>query len=89
MLANQEIDVVTIATTNHWHALSTIWAVQAGKDGYCEKPASHNISEGRKMVEAARKYKRIVQTGQQSRSTPCKIDASQNLREGLISELYM
>lgn len=89
MLADKEIDVVTIATTNHWHALQTIWAVQAGKDVYCEKPASHNIWEGRKMVEAARKYKRIVQVGQQSRSTPFKIEAIQRLREGVIGEVYM
>ena len=89
MLADREIDVVTIATTNHWHALSTIWAVQAGKDVYCEKPASHNIWEGRKMVEAARKHKRMVQVGQQSRSTPYKIEAIQLLREGVIGEVYM
>lgn len=89
MLANQDIDVVTVATTNHWHALATIWATQAGKDVYCEKPASHNIWEGRKMVEAARKHKRIVQVGQQSRSTPFKIEAIQKLREGVIGELYM
>ncbi len=89
MLANQDIDVVTIATTNHWHALSTIWAVQAGKDVYCEKPASHNIWEGRKMVEAARKHKRIVQIGHQSRSTPSVIEAIRKLREGVIGEIYM
>ena len=89
MLADKDIDVVTVATTNHWHALSTIWAVQAGKDVYCEKPASHNIWEGRKMVEAARKYKRIVQVGQQSRSTPYKIEAIRRLREGVIGEVYM
>ena len=89
MLGDESIDVVTVATTNHWHALSTIWAVQAGKDVYCEKPASHNIWEGRKMVEAARKYKRIVQIGHQSRSLPFKIEAIQRLREGVIGELYM
>ena len=89
MLADKHIDVVTIATTNHWHALATIWAVQAGKDVYCEKPASHNIWEGRKMVEAARKYRRIVQIGHQARSTPFKIEAIQKLREGVIGELYM
>lgn len=89
MLADESIDVVTVATTNHWHALSTIWAVQAGKDVYCEKPASHNIWEGRKMVEAARKYKRIVQIGHQSRSEPFKIEAVERLREGVIGELYM
>ena len=89
MLAAKDIDAVTVATTNHWHALSTIWAVQAGKDVYCEKPASHNIFEGRKMVEAARKYKRIVQIGHQSRSTPLVIDAIQRLREGVIGPVYM
>ena len=89
MLGDDGIDVVTVATTNHWHALSTIWAVQAGKDVYCEKPASHNIWEGRKMVEAARKHNRIVQIGHQSRSTPFKIEAIQALREGVIGELYM
>ena len=89
MLANKDIDIVTVATTNHWHALSTIWSVQAGKDVYCEKPASHNIWEGRKMVEAARKYKRMVQIGQQSRSTPYKIEAIRRLREGVIGEVYM
>ncbi len=89
MLADNEIDVVSIATTNHWHALSTIWAVQAGKDVYCEKPASHNIWEGRKMVEAARKHRRIVQIGQQSRSTPYKIEAVEQLREGVIGEVYL
>lgn len=89
MLADKSIDVVTVAATNHWHALATVWAVQAGKDVYCEKPASHNIWEGRKMVEAARKYKRIVQVGQQSRSTPHKIEAVRRLREGVIGEIYM
>ena len=53
----------------HWHALGSIWAVQAGKDVYVEKPVSHNVWEGRKMVEAARKYRRIIQTGTQCRSS--------------------
>ena len=72
MLKDKSIDAVSIATTNHWHALATIWACQAGKDVYVEKPASHNIFEGRKMIEAARKYNRIVQCGMQSRSTEHK-----------------
>ncbi|MBN2133190.1 MAG: Gfo/Idh/MocA family oxidoreductase, partial [Sedimentisphaerales bacterium] len=67
LLEDKEIDAVTSATPNHWHALVTIWACQAGKDVYIEKPASHNIWEGRKMVEAARKYNRIVQIGTQKR----------------------
>jgi predicted dehydrogenase len=63
LLENKEVDAISIATPDHWHALGTIWACQAGKDVYVEKPASYCISEGRKMVEAARKYQRIVQIG--------------------------
>ena len=66
MLESKEIDAVFIATPNHWHSLATIWACQAGKDVYVEKPCSHNVFEGRKMVEAARKYNRIVQHGTQT-----------------------
>ena len=66
---DKDIDVVTIATPNHWHALATIWACQAGKDVYVEKPGAHNIWEGRRMVEAAAKYNRIVQHGVQLRSS--------------------
>jgi predicted dehydrogenase len=69
LLENKNIDAISIATPNHWHALATIWSVQAGKDVYVEKPVSHNVWEGRKMVEAARKYNKIVQTGTQSRSS--------------------
>ncbi|HTD65082.1 MAG TPA: Gfo/Idh/MocA family oxidoreductase [Candidatus Limnocylindria bacterium] len=69
LLENKNIDAVSIATPNHWHALAAIWAIQAGKDVYTEKPVSHNVFEGRKLVEAARKYKKIVQTGTQSRSS--------------------
>ena len=89
MLDDKEIDAVSIATCNHWHALGTIWALQAGKDVYVEKPASHNIFEGRKMVEAARKYNRIVQVGMQSRTTQHKIRAMELLRQGVIGKLYM
>jgi predicted dehydrogenase len=70
LLDSKEIDAISTATPNHWHSLITIWACQAGKDVYVEKPVSHNVWEGRKMVEAARKYDRIVQTGTQSRSEP-------------------
>jgi predicted dehydrogenase len=69
LLADKEIDAVSIATPNHWHSLIAIWACQAGKDVYVEKPCSHNVFEGRKCVEAARKYGRIVQHGTQSRSS--------------------
>ena len=69
LLDDKNIDALSIATTNHWHSLMTIWACQAGKDVYVEKPCSHNIFEGRKCVEAARKYKRIVQHGTQNRAS--------------------
>ncbi|MHC4629286.1 MAG: Gfo/Idh/MocA family protein, partial [Planctomycetota bacterium] len=68
LLDSKDIDAVVIVTPDHWHALMTIWACQAGKDVYIEKPLSHNVWEGRKMVQAARKYERIVQTGSQDRS---------------------
>ena len=67
-LEDKDLDVVSIATCNHWHALITVWACQAGKDVYVEKPCSHNVFEGRQCVEAARKYQRIVQHGTQRRS---------------------
>lgn len=68
LLESREVDVISIATTNHWHSLATIWACQAGKDVYVEKPCSHNVFEGRQCVEAARKYGRIVQHGTQKRA---------------------
>ncbi len=70
VLEDDSVDIVTIATPNHWHALAAIWAIQAGKDVYVEKPVSHNVLEGRRIVEAARKYGKICQTGTQSRSNP-------------------
>ena len=68
LIEDMSIDAVVVSTCNHWHALAAIWAIQAGKDVYVEKPVSHNVWEGRKIVEAARKYKRIVQGGTQQRS---------------------
>jgi len=69
LLERKDVDVVTFATPNHWHSLGAIWAIQAGKDVYLEKPVSHNVSEGRRVVEFARKHNRIVQVGTQSRSS--------------------
>ncbi|NIA29157.1 MAG: Gfo/Idh/MocA family oxidoreductase, partial [Actinobacteria bacterium] len=89
VLDDKNIDAVSIATPNHWHALATIWACQAGKDVYVEKPGSHNISEGRKMVEAAARYDRIVQHGVQLRSSKAIKEAVQHLRDGLIGRVYM
>jgi predicted dehydrogenase len=86
---DKNIDVVGIASPNHWHALSVIWACQAGKDVYVEKPGSHNVWEGRKMVEAANKYGRIVQHGVQLRSSPAINEAIGLLREGYIGRVYM
>jgi predicted dehydrogenase len=86
---DKDIDAVSIATCNHWHALATIWACQAGKDVYVEKPGSHNIWEGRKMVEAATKYDRIVQHGVQLRSSVALREAVQHLRDGLIGDVYL
>jgi predicted dehydrogenase len=87
--ADKGIDAVSIATPNHWHVLAALWAVQAGKDVYVEKPVSYNIYEGQQMVAAARKYNRIVQVGQQSRSIPHKMKAMQMLRDGAIGKVYM
>ncbi len=89
LLENKGIDVVTVATPNHWHSLATIWACQAGKDVYCEKPVSHNVWEGRKMVEAARKYNRIVQTGTQSRSSNGIKQAIAYVKEGHIGKIVL
>ncbi len=89
VLEDKDVDVVSLATPNHWHALQSIWACQAGKDVYVEKPVSHNISEGRKIVEAARKYNRIVQTGTQSRSSSGCQAAMKFLHEGGIGDIYM
>lgn len=86
---NKDIDVVSLATPNHWHALATIWACQAGKDVYVEKPGSHNISEGRRMIEAAEKYDRIVQHGVQLRSSPAVQEAIELMRDGYIGRVYM
>ncbi|AGA27086.1 Gfo/Idh/MocA family oxidoreductase [Singulisphaera acidiphila] len=85
----KDVDVVSVATPNHWHALATIWACQAGKDVYVEKPGSHNIFEGRKMVEAAKKYGRIVQHGVQLRSSEAIQEAVDHLRKGVIGKVYM
>ena len=89
LLDDPSIDAVSLATPDHWHALGMIWACQAEKDVYCEKPGSHNIFEGRKMVEAARKYKRIVQHGTQCRSSPNIREGIQKLHEGAIGRVYM
>ncbi|UCG49039.1 MAG: Gfo/Idh/MocA family oxidoreductase [Phycisphaerales bacterium] len=87
LLDDKDIDAITSATPNHWHSLVTIWACQAGKDVYIEKPVSHNVWEGRKMVEAARKYNRIVQTGTQKRSSEAHMEAYDYILKGNLGKI--
>ncbi|MEJ2649725.1 MAG: Gfo/Idh/MocA family oxidoreductase [Sedimentisphaerales bacterium] len=87
LLENKEIDAISSATPNHWHSLVTVWACQAGKDVYIEKPASHEIWEGRKMVEAARKYNRIVQLGTQKRSSLAHKEAFEWIHAGNLGAI--
>ncbi|HWB98888.1 MAG TPA: Gfo/Idh/MocA family oxidoreductase [Bryobacteraceae bacterium] len=89
VMDDREIDAVTIATCNHWHALAGVWACQAGKHVYVEKPLSHNLWEGRQLVEAARRYDRIMQGGTQKRSNGYVRRAIHALREGAIGDVYM
>jgi len=89
LLEDRSIDAISIATPNHWHSLIAIWACQAGKDVYVEKPCSHNLWEGRQLVRAAEKYNRIVQHGTQIRSAPAIQEAIRKLQEGVIGDLYM
>jgi predicted dehydrogenase len=89
VLDDKSIDAVSIATPDHHHALQAIWACQAGKDVYVEKPCSHNIFEARQIVAAAHKYNRIVQHGVNARSGGAIREAVQKMREGLIGDVYM
>jgi len=89
LLEDKTIDAVSIATPNHQHTLQTIWACQAGKDVYLEKPGSHDMFESRQVVAAARKYDRIVQHGVNARSSPGIIEAARKLRDGVVGDLYM
>jgi predicted dehydrogenase len=89
VLDDKNIDAVSIATPNHWHTLQTIWACQAGKDVYVEKPCSHNVFESKQIVAAARKYNRIVQMGSQSRSSAALQEAVQKMKAGEFGEIYM
>lgn len=86
---DKQIDAVSFATPNHWHALGTIWACQQGKHVYVEKPTSHNVWEGRKMIEAARKYNRRVQVGFQNRSFANVIEAIKFLHGEGIGDVFM
>ncbi len=89
ILEDDSVDALINATPDHWHALGTILACQAGKDVYVEKPLAHSVWEGRKMVEAARKYKRVVQVGMQSRSAPYAFKAREYIRAGGLGDVRL
>ncbi len=87
VVENKSIDIISIATPNHWHALMAVWAMENGKDVYVEKPATHNVHEGAIMLAAARKFKRICQVGTQSRSNPGMQDAIAYVRSGKLGKV--
>lgn len=87
LLSRSDIDALVIATSNHWHALLTVWACQAGKDVYIEKPVCHSVWEGGKMAEAALKYRRVVQAGTQLRSDPGLAQAVHYVRSGQLGKI--
>jgi predicted dehydrogenase len=87
LIASKDVDAVTIATPNHWHSLAAIWACEAGKDVYVEKPVSHNVFEGRQLVNAARKHQRMVQAGTQARANPDLIEAVAWVRAGQLGKI--
>ncbi|HWB83278.1 MAG TPA: Gfo/Idh/MocA family oxidoreductase [Bryobacteraceae bacterium] len=89
ILDDKSIDAISIASPNHWHTLQTIWACQAGKDVYVEKPCSYNMFEAKQIVAAARKYNRVVQQGSQSRSSPALQEAVQKMKNGELGDIYM
>jgi predicted dehydrogenase len=86
---DKSVDIVSVATPNHWHSLAAIWAMQAGKDVYVEKPVSHNVSEGRRMIQVSRKYNRICQGGTQHRSAGHNREAARYVKEGKLGEIKL
>jgi len=89
MLEQKDIDAIAIATPDHWHAPMTIMGVQAGKHVYVEKPCSHNPHEGELLVEAEKKYGKVIQMGNQQRSASTSIQAIKDIRNGIIGDVYM
>jgi predicted dehydrogenase len=87
LLESKDVDAISIATPNHWHVLASIWGMQAGKDVYVEKPASHNVWEGRQLVNAARKYNKIAQTGSQCRSSYSLAEAAAWVKAGNLGKI--
>src|SRR5207244_5937973 len=88
LLEQKDIDAVLIATPDHWHAIPTVLACQAGKDVYVEKPLGHNIKEGRAMVEAARRHNRVVQMGAQQRSAPHYAEVARIIQSGELGQVH-
>jgi predicted dehydrogenase len=88
VLDDKSVDAMVIATPDHWHVPAALWSCQAGKDVYVEKPLSHNCWEGRKLVEVARKNKRIVQVGTQNRSAPYNMAAKKYIQEGKLGRIH-
>ncbi|MCR4413513.1 MAG: Gfo/Idh/MocA family oxidoreductase [Thermoguttaceae bacterium] len=88
-LEDKSVTAVIVATPDHWHAPATVWACQAGKDVYVEKPATHSCWEGQKMVEAARKYKRVVQVGTQNRSAEYNRQAREYIASGKLGKIHL
>jgi len=89
LLKDKDIDAISIATPNHWHSLMAIWACQAGKDVYVEKPCSHDWFEGKQLVAAVKKYNRICQHGSQARSNPGLVEAIHHVQDGTIGDVYL
>lgn len=89
VLDDKDVDAIVIATPNHWHALATIWGLQAGKHVFVEKPSSHTVWEGRQMIEATARYGKLVQVGTMNRSRPAVREAIKFLHEGGIGRIYM
>lgn len=89
LLEDKSIDAISIATPNHWHALAGVWACQAGKHAHIEKPFTHNIFEGQKLIEAAKKYHRVVHHGTESRSSKAYQEAMEFMRSGGLGEVYL
>jgi len=89
LLDDKNVDAVSIASPNHWHSLMGVWAAQAGKDIYIEKPCSHNWWEGRQLVRAVDKYKVICEHGSQCRSSAAILEAMNQMQSGLLGNIYM
>lgn len=89
LLEEKDVDALSIVTPNHWHALAAIWSIQAGKHVSVEKPCCHNVHEGMKLIEAARKYRVIVQDGAEQRSNPCARSMAEFLHGGGLGEVYL